>query len=274
MKNKNVLLAVSFGTSNHETRAATIGAIEDALQAAYPDYEVRRAFTSQIIIDKLRRRDDIHTDNVTTAMSKLAAEGVKRVVVQPTHVMSGIEYDEMLDCVKPYEHRFESVSYGSPLLTSDKDFIRVAELITKELPRNASRLSESGENSGSTAYVFMGHGTEHSANSVYARLQNTLNAGGRSDCYIGTVEAVPSLDDVIKLVDASGVKRVVLLPLMIVAGDHACNDMAGDANGSWKTVFGKKGYEVECVLKGLGEYQGIREIFVEHAGEAIREDKR
>lgn len=257
---KKALLVVSFGTSYNETRAATIEAIETAIAAAYPDYEMRRAFTSQIIIDKLEERDGLEIDNVQEAMERLIADGVGTLVVQPTHVMSGEEYDEMMEAVAPYEGQFASVSYGLPLLSSDADYEEVVSILAEET---------AAYDAEGTAIVFMGHGTHHEANATYAKLQQVLSDAGYDNYFIGTVEAEPALEDVMAMVAESGAGKVVLLPLMIVAGDHATNDMAGDEEDSWKTAFKAEGYEVECVLKGLGEYAGIQAMFVAHAGDAI-----
>lgn len=259
---KKVLLVTSFGTSYNDNRDLSIGSIEKALTDAYPEYEMRRAFTSQIIIDKLKKRDGIEIDNVTQAMDRLVADGVKEVVIQPTHVMSGFEYDDIVKEVSPYQEKFDSFKMGSPLLITDEDYQELASVIAEE--------TKEYDTDGS-AVVFMGHGTEHEANAAYARLQKVLTEGGYSRYFIGTVEAEPSLEDVLALVQASGAKKVTLLPLMIVAGDHANNDMAGDEDDSWKSVFEKAGFEVECVLKGLGQYPGIQKMFVDHVAKTISE---
>ena len=261
---KPVLLAVSFGSSFNETREANIDAIEADLQAAYPEYEVRRAFTSQIIIDILEEREGMEIDNIEEAMERLVADGVKEVVIQPTHVMPGFEYDDVMAVVAEYADKFDSVKTGDPLLTSDKDFDALVAAIAEE----TAVYNEEG-----TAVVFMGHGTHHEANGTYARLQKRLHAAGLTNYFVGTVEGAPLVEDVLASVQATDAAKVVLLPLMIVAGDHANNDMAGDEEGSWKDVFTKAGYEVECVLKGLGEYAGARQMLVEHAGAAIEGQK-
>ena len=249
-----VVLVVSFGTSYNETRKATIEAIENEIAEKYPQYQVRRAFTSQMIINKLKDRDNLVIDNVQEAMERLVKDGVKKVIIQPTHVMSGFEYDDMAEEVKPYEDKFESFKIGSPLLSTDEDYSKAADIITEETKEYAK---------GNTAVVFMGHGTEHEANSTYSKLQQVLSDKGYSNYIIGTVEAEPTLEDTIAQVNKGKYEKVVLLPFMIVAGDHANNDMAGDNEDSWKTTFKKEGYEVECVLKGLGEYEGIRTMFAE-----------
>lgn len=257
---KPVILAVSFGTSYNDSREVTIGAVEKALADANPDYEVRRAFTSQIVIDILKERDNIQTDNVTEAMERLVADNVKDVVIQPTHVMTGYEYDDVIEEVNKYADKFDSMKISSPLLVSDTDYDALIKSITSETAEY---------NKEGTAIVFMGHGTEHASNATYAKLQDKLKDSGFDNYYIGTVEAEPSLDDVLELVKASDAKSVVLLPLMIVAGDHANNDMAGDEEDSWKTAFENEGFEVECVLKGLGQYSGVQQILVDHAAAAM-----
>ncbi len=256
----NELLVLSFGTSFNDSRRLTIGAIEDSLEKAFPDYSVRRGFTANIIIDHVERRDGIHIDDINEALDRAVKNGVKNLVVQPTHLMNGIEYDELSGKVASYSDAFDKVVIGEPLLTSDDDFKRVENAIvdwTKEY------------DDGKTAVCFMGHGTEHASNAVYAKMQDMLTADGHTNYFIGTVEAEPSLDDVIEKVKAGGYEKVVLEPLMVVAGDHANNDMAGDDEDSWKSAFAAEGFEVECLLRGLGENEEIRKIYVEHAQKAI-----
>ncbi len=256
----NELLVLSFGTSFNDSRRLTIGAIEDSLEKAFPDYSVRRGFTANIVIDHVERRDGIHIDDINEALDRAVKNGVKNLVVQPTHLMNGIEYDELSGKVASYSDAFDKVVIGEPLLTSDDDFKRVENAIvdwTKEY------------DDGKTAVCFMGHGTEHASNAVYAKMQDMLTADGHTNYFIGTVEAEPSLDDVIEKVKAGGYEKVVLEPLMVVAGDHANNDMAGDDEDSWKSAFAAEGFEVECLLRGLGENEEIRKIYVEHAQKAI-----
>lgn len=257
---KPVILAVSFGTSYNDSREKTIGAIEDALKTAYPDYEVRRAFTSQIIIDKLKERDNLTIDNVTEALDRLVADGVKEVVIQPTHVMSGYEYDDVIKEVNKYNDKFDSVKISKNLLAADSDYDALVEILVN---------TTADYNAEGTAIVYMGHGTEHEANTTYAKLQEKMTAAGHNNYFIGTVEATPSVEDVIALVKEGGYKKVVLLPLMIVAGDHANNDMAGDEEDSWKTLFKNEGFEVECVIRGLGELADVQQLIVKHCGVAM-----
>ena len=252
------LLVVSFGTSYNDSRRETIGAIEKAMQTAFPDYSVRRAFTSQIIIDHVNKRDGEVIDNVTEALDRAVANGVKTLVVQPTHLMNGLEYTDLKDELAGYSDSFEKVVLGEPLLTSDADFQTVMNAIV-----DATKEYDDGE----TAICFMGHGTEADSNQVYTKMQETLTAAGHKNYFVGTVEATPSLEDVIAAVKESGCKKVVLRPLMIVAGDHANNDMAGDDEDSWKNQFQAAGYDVECRMKGLGEYPAIQDMLIRHVTE-------
>lgn len=255
------ILVVSFGTSFNDSRDITIGAIEKDIAAAFPEYEVRRAFTSQIIIDKLKERDQLEIDNVEEALDRAVADGIKNLIVQPTHLMNGFEYTDLVNELEGYKDSFEKMAVGEPLLISDEDFEAVIKAIT-----DATASYDDGE----TAIVFMGHGTEADSNEVYAKLQEKLTADGFEHYYIGTVEAEPSLDDITAaLKEAGSYKKVVLEPLMVVAGDHANNDMAGDEEDSWKTVLTKEGYEVECLIKGLGENEAVRAIYVDHAKAAL-----
>ena len=257
---ENELLVVSFGTSFNDNRRFTVGAIENAMEKAVPDYSVRRGFTSQIIIDHVKSRDNVTIDNVGEALGRAADNGVKNLVIQPTHLMNGLEYNDLVNEVAEYSDAFEKVAVGEPLLTSDDDFKAVMKAITE-----ATAEYDDGE----TAICFMGHGTEAESNQVYAKMQDMLKEAGHENYYIGTVEAAPTVEDVLAEVKKGSYKRVVLEPLMIVAGDHANNDMAGDDEGSWKNVFEGAGYEVTCLLRGLGEMEPIQQLFVEHAQAAM-----
>ena len=255
------ILIVSFGTSYSNSRHVTIGAIEDAIREAYPDYQVRRAFTAQIIIDKLKKEEKIEIDNVKQALDRAVKNGVKTLVVQPTHLMNGLEYNELKKELDKYKDKFDKIALGEPLLTSDDDYKKVIAAITSDTKEYLD---------GETAICFMGHGTEAKSNKVYSTLQEKLKAAGYNDYFVGTVEAKPSVDDLIAQVKESGkYKKVILQPLMVVAGDHANNDMAGDDKDSWVTKFKAAGFEVKPVLRGLGQIYDIQKIYLEHVKAAI-----
>ena len=254
------LLVVSFGTSFNDSRRLTIGAIEADLEEAFPAWSVRRGFTSQIIIDHVFARDGEVIDNVTQALDRAIDNGVKTLVVQPTHLMNGFEYTDLVDEIATYADAFEAIAVGEPLLTSDEDFAAVADAIVK-----ATAEYDDGE----TAICFMGHGTEADSNAVYSGMQSVLDEKGCANYFVGTVEATPSVEDVLALVQAGNYKKVVLRPLMIVAGDHANNDMAGDEDDSWKSIFESAGFEVTCVVEGLGQLEEVQNLFVQHAQAAV-----
>ena len=259
---KPVILVVSFGTSYNDSRHITIGAIEDAIRETYPDYDVRRAFTAQIIIDKLAERDGIVIDNFEQAMDKLVEEGVQKVVVQPTHLMAGYEYTDVLNSLQQnYADKFEAIVLGDPLLTSDEDYSEVVEAIC-----DATATYDDGQ----TAICFMGHGTEADSNEDYAHLQQVLTDAGHTSYFVGTVEATPTFDDVVEAAQTAGFTRAVLRPLMVVAGDHANNDMADTEDpDSFASKFIAAGFEVECVVEGLGQLVAIDDIYVRHVADAI-----
>ena len=254
------LLVVSFGTSYNDNRRLTIGAIENALEEAFPDFSVRRAFTSQIIIDHVFQRDGEGIDNVTQALDRAVENGVKTLVVQPTHLMSGYEYNDLADELAEYADAFESIAMGVPLLDTDDDFLTVADALAE---------ATAAFNDGETAICLMGHGTEAESNEVYAKMQTVMDKAGHENIFIGTVESTPSVEDVLAMVQAGNYKKVVLRPMMIVAGDHANNDMAGDEPDSWKSIFEAAGYEVTCVVEGLGSLGEIQSLMVQHAQAAI-----
>lgn len=256
---KKAILVVSFGTSYNDTRQKTIDAIENDIKNAYPDYEIIRAFTSQTIINKLKERDSLVIYNVKEAMEKLIKDGFDTVICQPTHIMNGYEYDDMVSEVSEYKSKFKFLAFGTPLLTSTKDYKAVANILSNEIPE--LQINE--------ALVFMGHGTEHYANSAYAALDYHFKDNGNKNIFVGTVEGYPDLDTILKQMKSFNPKKIYLMPLMVVAGDHATNDMAGDEQDSWKITFKKQGYEVEVILKGLGEIQAIRQIYINHVKDAI-----
>ena len=261
LKDRPVMLAVSFGTSFNDSRDITIGAVENALAKAFPEYELRRAFTSQIIIDKLKERDGLEIDNIDEAFERLIQDEIKDVVVVPTHVMMGFEYDDVAKVVEENQKNFDHLIMGKSLLAEDGDFDKLVDILVKDTEEYQD---------DETAIVYMGHGTEHQSNEVYAKLQETFAKAGQKNYFVGTVEATPSLEDVLQKIQEGQYKKVVLLPLMIVAGDHANNDMAGDEEDSWKSAFEKAGYEVECVIRGLGESEGIREMIIDHTRELLK----
>ena len=260
-KVKPAILVVSFGTSFNDSRHITIGAIESAIREKFPDYDVRRAFTSQIIIDKLKERDGVVIDNVEEALDRLVADKVQEIVVQPTHLMNGYEYDDLAKALESHKDKFKKVALGEPLLSSDDDYYKVIAALASVSERY---------DDGKTALVFMGHGTEAESNKVYSTLQDKLSAEGKKNYFIGTVEAAPTIEDVLKGVEAAGLKKAVLRPLMVVAGDHANNDMADlEDPESWASQLTAAGIEVECVLEGLGQIVEIDELYAAHAADAI-----
>lgn len=255
---KKAVLVVSFGTSYEETRKKTIDQIEETLRRAYPEHIFYRAWTSKMIRKKLLERDGVRVFDVTEAMEDMEKNGITEVLVQPTHVINGIENDQMLEDLSRFRDCFSRISIGTPLLTSAKDSRRVIKAVTQEL-----------QPASDEALVFMGHGTEHYVDAIYAALDYQFKDMGHDNIFMGTVEGYPTLDSVRKLVEKAGFKKVVLAPFMIVAGDHALNDLSGEEEDSWKRVFEREGYEVRCILKGLGEYPAIRDIFLDHARDAI-----
>lgn len=249
---KKAILVVSFGSSHLDTLEKNIDRIEHEIQETFPDYRVYRAFTSQMILRKLKRVENLHFNTVKEAMEEMAADGIENVVVQPTHIINGIENDRMLCDVMEYTDRFKRIRVGKPLLTSVDDYKKSIHAMMAEV-----ELKE-GE-----TLVLMGHGTDHHANAAYPTLEYTFHSLGYNQVLVGTVEGFPDLKNVMTKLEISGTKKVILMPFMLVAGDHAKNDMAGDED-SWKTMLEDAGYEVEAVIKGLGEMRGIRNIYLEH----------
>ena len=279
---ENELLVVSFGTSFNDSRVKDIKGIEDALQAAYPDWSVRRAFTAQIIINHVQARDGEKIDNMQQAMDRAVANGVKNLIVQPTHLMHGAEYDEMMEMIDSYRDKFESVAVAEPLLgevgsdatviNSDKEV--VAKAVTEAAVKDAGYESLDAAAAEKVAFVFMGHGTSHTAKVSYSQMQTTMQTLGYDNVFIGTVEGEPeetACENVIEAVKAAGYTKVVLRPLMVVAGDHANNDMAGSDEDSWLSQFNASGAfeSVDCQIAGLGEVPSIQELYVAHTKAAI-----
>ena len=279
---ENEILVVSFGTSFNDSRATDIGGIEKAIQAANPDWSVRRAFTAQIIINHVQARDGEKIDNVDQALQRAVDNGVKNLVVQPTHLMHGAEYDELTAAVEEYKDKFESVKIAEPLLGEvgadatviNADKAAVAEAITAEAVKDAGFDSLDAVKEDGTAFVFMGHGTSHTAKVSYSQMQTQMEQLGYDNVFIGTVEGEPedtSCEAVIEKLKEAGYKKVILRPLMVVAGDHANNDMAGDDDDSWKSQFEASGAfdSIDTQIAGLGEIQAIQQLYVAHTQAAI-----
>ena len=278
----NELLVVSFGTSFNDSRAKDIKGVEDALQAAYPDWSVRRAFTAQIIINHVQARDGEKIDNMQQAMDRAVANGVKNLVVQPTHLMHGAEYDEMMEMIDDYRDKFESVAVAEPLLGEvgadatviNEDKEAVAKAVTAEAVATAGYDSVEAAAKDGTAFVFMGHGTSHTAKVSYSQMQTAMQTLGYDNVFIGTVEGEPestSCENVIEAVKAAGYTKVVLRPLMVVAGDHANNDMAGADEDSWLSQFEASGAfdSVDCQIAGLGGVADVQQLYIAHTKAAI-----
>ena len=279
---ENEILVVSFGTSFNDSRAEDIGGVEKALQAAYPDWSVRRAFTAQIIINHVQARDDEKIDNMDQALERAVDNGVKNLVVQPTHLMHGAEYDELTEAVENYKDKFESVKIAEPLLGEvgadetaiNEDKAAVAEAITAEAVKTAGFDSLDAAKEEGTAFVFMGHGTSHIAKISYSQMQAQMEQLGYENVFIGTVEGEPedtACEAVIEKLKNAGYKKVILRPLMVVAGDHANNDMAGDDDDSWKSQFEASGVfdSIDTQIAGLGEIDAIQQLYVAHTQAAI-----
>lgn len=282
---ENEILVVSFGTSYNDSRAKDIGGIEKALQKAYPDWSVRRAFTSQIIINHVQARDGEKIDNMDQALQRAVDNGVKNLVVQPTHLMHGAEYDELVAAVDEYKDKFDSVTVSEPLLgevgsdtsTVNTDKENVAKAITQTAADEAGYDDQAAAAEDGCAFVFMGHGTSHNAAITYDQMQSQMEDLGYDNVFIGTVEGKPedtACQAVIDKVHDAGYTKVIIRPLMVVAGDHANNDMAGDDEDSWKTQFNDSGYfdEVDFQIEGMGEIPDIEQIYVDHAADAIEEN--
>lgn len=254
---KKAILVVSFGTSHLDTLEKNITAIENQIGEAFPDYRIYRAFTSKMIKNKLQKKENIFVANVKEAMEQMAEDGIEQVVVQPTHIINGIENDRMLRDLMEYTDRFRRIRVGNPLLTSVDDYKKSIHAIMAEVTL------EEGE-----ALVLMGHGTDHHANSAYPTLEYTFHSLGYNQVLVGTVEGFPDLRNVMTKLEISGTRKVTLMPFMVVAGDHAKNDMAGE-DDSWKADLEAAGYEVKALVRGLGEMKGIRNIFIEHIEAAM-----
>ena len=281
---ENEILVVSFGTSFNSSRVADIKGIEDALQEAYPDWSVRRAFTAQIIINHVQAREGEFIDNMDQALERAVSNGVKNLIVQPTHLMHGAEYDELAAAVENYQDQFESVKIAEPLLgevgtdadTVNDDKKAVAEALTAEAVKEAGYDSLEAAKEDGTAFVFMGHGTSHAAKVSYTQMQAQMKDLGYENVFIGTVEGEPeetACEAVIEAVSEAGYATVVLRPLMVVAGDHANNDMAGEDEDSWLSMFEASGKfdSVETQIAGLGSIDAVKELYVAHTKAAMEQ---
>lgn len=281
---ENEILVVSFGTSFNSSRVADIKGIEDALQEAYPDWSVRRAFTAQIIINHVQAREGEFIDNMDQALERAVSNGVKNLIVQPTHLMHGAEYDELAAAVENYQDQFESVKIAEPLLgevgadadTVNDDKKAVAEALTAEAVKGAGYDSLEAAKEDGTAFVFMGHGTSHAAKVSYTQMQAQMKDLGYENVFIGTVEGEPeetACEAVIEAVSEAGYTTVVLRPLMVVAGDHANNDMAGEDEDSWLSMFEASGKfdSVETQIAGLGSIDAVKELYVAHTKAAMEQ---
>lgn len=258
-KNKKAILVISFGTSYICTIEKTIKAIEKAIAYTYADYKVYCAFTSQFIINKLQEKENIKINTVKEALEEIIREGYNIIVCQPTHIMSGIEYEKMIDMIKPYEELIDDIRYGMPLLSSSEDYDKVVRAIMKE----HSYLQEKD------ILILVGHGTEHFADASYAALDYRFSANGYNNVLVGTVEGYPDIKTILNRLKTRDINTIYITPFMIVAGDHASNDICGDGENTWKTKISCQGYSVKTIFKGLGEYEEIRNIFIEHIKNAI-----
>lgn len=256
--NKKGILVVSFGTSYPDTRKVTIEACEEKIAASFPDYEVRRAFTSKMIIKKLKERDNIEIDTPEEALSKMKEDGFTEVIVQPLHIIPGIEYEEVLTVVNEFKDSFKEITVGRPVLYGIEDYKAAVETLKLQLP----------ELDKDQAVVLMGHGTSHPANACYSCLQSVLSDEGLN-VFVGTVEGYPEIDDIIAKLKENKIKEVTLMPYMLVAGDHASNDMAGDEDDSWKSILEKEGFAVNIYLHGLGENPGYQDLYVQRVQDCI-----
>ncbi len=253
------ILVVSFGTTYRDAREHAIEAIEHTLAEHFPDRKFYRAWTSSFIIRRVREAEGLVVDTPRDALEAMVRDGITDVLVQPTHLSDGYENQRMLSIVREYEERFDNISIGRPLLCSEEDRAAAAQLLPELFPEGGSE---------DTALFLMGHGSQKHPVDVYEEFQRTLLEAGADNVFIGTVEGTPEFEDAAALLDRSGCKNVILAPLMIVAGDHARNDLAGDDDDAWKRRLAARGYRAEVIMKGLGEFPQIREMFVRHAQEA------
>lgn len=265
------ILIVSFGTSYRESREKTIDVLVEQFKKTFSDIPVYLAFTSKVILKKIYEEEQINIDTVEEALKRMYMEGIERVFIQPTHMINGIENEDMLEIIDQYRKLFQGGIYtGTPLLTDVEDYRQVLDALVEELHENDIYVSRETYD---TSILLMGHGTSHYANAVYPAFDYLIKETGYVNLFVGTVEGYPDVHTVLKLIKQKQVKKIVLVPFMFVAGDHAKNDMAGDNENSWKHILEKEGYEVECLIKGMGEYRKIRECYTRHL-KRVMEKKR
>jgi sirohydrochlorin cobaltochelatase len=279
-KEDPAILLVVFGTSYPEAQAAYEN-IERVYREEFPQAEVRVAFTSDFIRRKLLDRDNVTIDNPLTALAHLNDEGYINVVVQSLHVIPGEEFHDLANIVESVrgiegKFGFRNLVLGEPLLMNLEDYRNVSRALASQFEQNTTGTERTPHSSprdaGQMAVIFMGHGTEHSANSAYSQMANIL-AEDHENVFLGTVEGYPGYDEVLASLNESGVKKARLIPFMVVAGDHALNDLTGNESESWKSMLEKEGFEIDYNLLGMGENDGIVEIFVGHTKEAFAKFK-
>jgi len=258
---KKAIIVSSFGTSYLESIKNNIESVEKLIDEKYAcDYDLHRVFTSQIIINKIKNRDDIKIKNLGEKLDELKEANYTEVFIQPTLIMNGVEYDKISSIANEYTGKFSTIKIGKPLLDAHSDYEKVRDILIEETYKNIDDES---------AVIFMGHGTEHHANATYACLDYHLKIAGSENYFVGTVEGFPAIEDVVKSMKKRNIKNVKLFPFMLVAGDHANNDMAGDEDDSWKNILEKEGYHVSYELKGLGEYDSVRQLYLQHLEDLI-----
>ncbi|MFZ7120692.1 MAG: sirohydrochlorin cobaltochelatase [Eubacteriaceae bacterium] len=257
---KKAILVISFGTSYEETRKKTIGKIEEKIKQKFTDYHVVRAFTSKMIINKLKKRDGLSIDNPREALNKLLEQGYEEIIIQPTHIINGLEFESLFMDALYFKNKFKSLKLGRPLLNIYDDYLKVVRSMVHVFPKDIDE----------RIIILMGHGTEHSANAAYPCLDYVFKNEGYENVHIATVEGFPSLETVLTKINKIQIKNVTLIPLMIVAGDHVQEDMVGDDEDSWKNILIEKGYNVDSILIGMGEIQGIQKVFIEHLEKATK----
>lgn len=259
---KKGILVVSFGTTHVDTRKRTIEAIENAIKNEFTDYKIYRAYTSNIVMRKIEKQEKIYILDVDEAILQMLEDGIEEIIIQPTHVIKGIEFEKIVKTAIKYKDKFKKFKMSNPLLSRNSDYEKAANVIINEV--NKVEVVDKVRH----AFIFMGHGSEHKANESYTILQNVIKGQDFNNIYIATVEGEPSIEDIINWMEKCSYNSVTLIPFMIVAGDHAKNDMIGDDEDSWKSLLEKEGYEVNYILKGLGEIEDIQNMFIQHVKNA------